>query len=295
MELDIPDIPTTTVPVSNKPGMHTLRTKATMKHITLTTTLILATLAGTASLARASYTAYDLGTLGGLDSYAYGINGSGTIVGYSQIGPFSYHAFSYSGGVMHDLGTLGGQNSYAWGINSSGTVVGLAETSIGDQHAFSYSGGVMTDLGTLGGFSSGANAINSSTIVGVATSGGANHAFSYSGGVMHDLGTLGGTFSGANAINSSGTIVGDAGTSGGFQHAFSYSGGVMTDLEPYLASIGMTGLSFATALDDNGDIVGYGTLANGHYHPFLLVVPEPSAAALLALGLTALLARRRQT
>ena len=67
----------------------------------------------------------------------------------------------------------------------------------------------------------------------------------------------------------------------------------MTDLAPYLASIGLTGDSIATAINDSGDIVGYGTAADGSDHAFLLEVPEPSTVALLALGGAALLLRRR--
>ncbi len=57
----------------------------------------------------------DLGVLGGDYSYAYGINDSGQIVGYSD-----GHAFLYSGSTMKDLGTLGGTTSRAYGINASG-------------------------------------------------------------------------------------------------------------------------------------------------------------------------------
>jgi probable HAF family extracellular repeat protein len=125
----------------------------------------------------------DLGTLGGGSSVAYGINNSGTIVGYAYTSGGPQHAFSYSGGLMTDLGTLGGLNSQANAINSSGTIVGYAETSVG-SHAFSYRGGVMIDLepylasiGMTG--DSVATAINDNgDIVGYASlSNGINHAF----------------------------------------------------------------------------------------------------------------------
>src|SRR5215207_10175943 len=55
----------------------------------------------------------DLGTLGGTNSYAYGINDSGQVVGYSDTANSGPHAFLYdSTNGMKDLGTLGGTNSY---------------------------------------------------------------------------------------------------------------------------------------------------------------------------------------
>jgi probable HAF family extracellular repeat protein len=78
----------------------------------------------------------DLGTLGGRDSMAFGINASGTVVGESYIpdgvpfGPYDvYHAFEYigtpgMGGSMADLGTLGGSYGVASAINAAGKSLG---------------------------------------------------------------------------------------------------------------------------------------------------------------------------
>jgi probable HAF family extracellular repeat protein len=116
-----------------------------------------------------------------------------------------------------------------------------------------------------------------------------------------DLGTLGSsgtTFTYANGINNSGTIVGfSSTTSGGAEDAFVYSGGVMTDLEPYLASIGLTGVNLAKAIDDNGDIVGNGDDSAGNTHAFLLTpqVPEPGCLGIVGLvGFMAMAKRRRR-
>jgi probable HAF family extracellular repeat protein len=73
----------------------------------------------------------------------------------------------------------------------------------------------------------------------------------------------------ACGINNSGTVVGYIGAEF-FDHPFSYSGGVMTDLAPYLSSIGLTSDSSALAINDNGDIVGWGLTADGYRHAFLL-------------------------
>ena len=68
----------------------------------------------------------DLGTLGGAESTAYGINASGVIVGYSPTAPgfTSDRPFRWTlAGGMVNLGTVGG-NARAAAINDAGTVTG---------------------------------------------------------------------------------------------------------------------------------------------------------------------------
>ena len=81
----------------------------------------------------------DLGTLGGNNSGAWGVNNHRQLVGYSYLsGESVYHAFLWtSSGGMQDLGTLGGSYSVAAAISDSGAVVG-SSTLPGDavQHAF---------------------------------------------------------------------------------------------------------------------------------------------------------------
>jgi probable HAF family extracellular repeat protein len=75
----------------------------------------------------------DLGTLGG-SSYAMGINDSGQVVGYSEVGT-THHAFIWTAsGGMVDLGTPPGCTwSQGEMINASGEISGEAINSINRQ------------------------------------------------------------------------------------------------------------------------------------------------------------------
>jgi probable HAF family extracellular repeat protein len=232
----------------------------------------------------------DLGTLpGGAYSVGAGINASGQVTGDSDGTGFGQHAFLYSGGKMTDLGTLpGGTYSVGAGINASGQVTGQSGVSGNIYHAFLYSSGTMTDLGTLPGgtysYSSGINA--SGQVTGGSdnsTSGGWPHAFVYSSGTMTDLGTLtGGTYSYSFGlgINASGQVVGVSypGFNGG---AFLYSSGTMTDLNTLLPANSGWALEAALAINDAGQITGFGEI-NNLGHAFLLT-PVPTITALMNL------------
>ncbi|MFZ0035712.1 MAG: NlpC/P60 family protein [Sedimentisphaerales bacterium] len=240
----------------------------------------------------------DLGTLNGSsDDFACGINNSGQIVGGPEVDMPNWsisgtgHAFLYTGtGPMQDLGSLEGYPwSSAHSINDSGQIVGLAPYY--EYHAFLYSGGTMQYLGKLldvPGTGSNAKAINNvGEIVGWSNAdGGWAHAFKYTGsGPMQDLGTLGGDSSEACAVNNSGQIVGCS-TDGkdGNWHAFISTGsGPMQDLGGLIAPSSAWTLYVATAINDKGQIVGYGTNPAGQTHAFLLT-PEtlPEKAAELA-------------
>jgi len=220
----------------------------------------------------------DLGSLGGefADTEGFAINNSGRITGFSNTVTPGIHAFLYSGGTMTDLGTLGGSTSFGAAINDSGQITGRSSTT-GDtaSHAFLYSGGTMTDLGTLGGKFSFGNGINISGQVtgGSATTGDtASHAFLYSGGTMMDLGTLGGTFGQGLGINASGLVVGSSRVTGDTtEHAFFYSANTgMVDLNTLLPSDSGWTLTQATAINDSGQITGFGTNPSGLTHAFLL-------------------------
>jgi probable HAF family extracellular repeat protein len=150
--------------------------------------------------------------------------------------------------------------SHASGINNSGVVVGFS-----DRY---YSGGTHAFLWGLPG-----------------------------DGNMHDLGTLGGTNSKAFGINARGDIVGGSDSAFGYYSAFLYKDGAMTDLNNHIGATGWW-LQEADAVNDLGQIVGYGINPAGQTHAFLLTpTPEPSALAMLGIGsvgLLALIARKRK-
>jgi probable HAF family extracellular repeat protein len=208
----------------------------------------------------------DLGTLGGGESYARGINDRGQVVGTSNTAGIGYeHAFLYSGsGPMQDLGTLGGASSVAYGINISGQVVGGAALANGFEHAFLYSDdGPMQDLGVLPGCE----------------------------------------YSRAHGINNTGQIVGECDAFSGGEYAFIFSDGTMTDLNSLIDSASGWELWYANSINDVGQIVGQGRISTAistDNHAFLLTpinTPEPSTLVLLAIGAAGLLGhawRRRK-
>jgi len=122
------------------------------------------------SHAQSLYTITDLGTLGGNQSSASGVNDAGQVVGTSTTTYGVSRAFAYGNGAMIDLGTLGGDYSSASAINDQGEVVGTSTTTYGVSRAFLFANGVMYDLGTLGGDYSSASGINNNgQIVGEST------------------------------------------------------------------------------------------------------------------------------
>ncbi len=147
----------------------------------------------------------------------------------------------------------------------------------------------MTKLGTLGYLSSWGYAVNDiGQVVGCLSSqmpaSLGYSAFLYSNGSMHDLGKLpGGRVSYASGINDAGQVVGYSETAdSGTDHAIVYSNGVMEDLNSVLSPTSGWVLTDAVAINDNGQIIGDGSL-NGVEEGFLLT-PTPLPPSLLLLA-----------
>jgi probable HAF family extracellular repeat protein len=91
-------------------------------------------------------------------------------------------------------------------------------------------------------------------------------------GPLHQrhLGALGGSSSYGSAINNSGTVVGLSTIQNGSYHAFiSTNGRRMQDLNNLIPAQTGWVLQEGAAINDTGQIAGYGTL-NGQLHAFLL-------------------------
>ncbi len=79
-----------------------------------------------------------LGTFGGSESSANGLNDHGFVVGAADESIGTYHAFVWDGAEMIDLGTLGGFYSSANGINDQGIIAGWAMDASGQTHAVEW-------------------------------------------------------------------------------------------------------------------------------------------------------------
>ncbi len=153
-------------------------------------------------------------------SYAYGINDAGQIVGGAYLDPFADRSpiLWANGSATRLASPVDVRATVAYDINASGQIVGVGTTSSPfgssrEERAVLWSGGTAVNLGVLpGGGASRAYAINDGgQIVGYATDNrNVSHAVVWDKGQLLDLGVTPGSIDGSVAygINELGQIVG---------------------------------------------------------------------------------------
>ncbi|MHB1215643.1 MAG: DUF3466 family protein [Thiobacillus sp.] len=213
------------------------------------------------------YQITDLGTLGGSESYAKGLNDAGQVVGYSYLTDNrTVRAFQWSNGVLAQ--SIPFTPSIATAINNAGQVVGNAYTASGRNAAIIN--------GTEIAYSSKALAIsNNGVAVGSYDPGGrATHAALWRVSNLNpfntaplDLGSLQQSSvqyaSQATGVNGNGVVVGWSEIlASAYQvttHAVVWENGQIRDLGVLADSSWGVGFSKAMAINDHGQIVGIST------------------------------------
>src|SRR4051812_18673834 len=71
----------------------------------------------------------NIGTFGGPESLAGGVNASGNVAGSASDPSGNFIAFLWNGSTKQNLGTLGGPFSNAFAVNDNGAVVGGSQLS----------------------------------------------------------------------------------------------------------------------------------------------------------------------
>ena len=217
----------------------------------------------------------NLGTLPrGTFSRAFAINSLEQIVGWwgnTVVGDPARAVFLWQEGEMTDLGAqLGTPNSEANDINDAGQIVGwMGMSSSEGGEAFIWDDGQITPLGQVGGsYFTNAEAINNvAQVVGRATTGKfpvtGTRAFLWDNGQMTDLGIFpGAERSAARDINDAGQIVGQAWSLDprGIDAGLIWHDGTMIDLNALMPDGTGVHVRSATAINNHGQITGYGVV-----------------------------------
>ena len=249
-----------------------------------------------------------LGTLNMPSGEALAVNGKGDAAGeVDNLGSASpvVQAVLWTGGQTLPLGSFPGQQATAVALNNSGQVL-VEVAGTGVSSAYVWSSGSMSPIPALGASSISAKAINDAgQVVGgveISPVTGGEAAFLYDGGITSPLAAEPeDAISCALAINNNGGVVGFGGSLGSGYHALLWEGGSVINLNTLIPANSGWYLSEATAISDDGIIMGEGVY-NGQEMGFELTpsvspsvaTPEPASLAILALGATALLRRRRR-
>lgn len=221
----------------------------------------------------------DLGNLPGDGiNVAFGINNLGQVVGTArQNSTVPVRARVWDKGQIISLPELPGTgDSRALHINDKGQIVGVSGPTQAAPRAVLWENNTIKELASLGGTVSRASAINAQgQIAGFANlANGQSRAALWEGDTVRDLGTLGGTNSVAQFLNAQGQVVGQARTAANQNVAFLWQDGAMYDLNTLIPANSDWVLQIGEAINDRGQISGFG-LYKGAVRGFLLTpVPE---------------------
>lgn len=231
--------------------------------------------------------------LGGNNRTAEDFTSNGLVaVGYAQDTSGTYHAVRWtwdpeasggSGGYnVEALPDLNGTPAWAGacGINNNGMIVGSSRYSDNyKSQAFITNGATVTPLGFLPGENkSYASKINNAgLIIGYAGKAGKESAVYWDPGThaIHDIGNFSTNpqYSKARGLNESSQIVGYSYDDDSQRHAFLFENGTLKrvhDLIPDSEKVAWSMLNEASAVDESGRIVGWGTYNGDSFTGFLL-------------------------
>ena len=242
-----------------------------------------------------------LPTLGGNNSIANGVNNLGQVVGWTEtatkdpscVPPQQFYirgvVWGPKRGEVHELHPYEKDAlSAAVGINDNGDVVGGSGTcgiivsGALAVHAVVWRNGRVSNLGGLGGVMNNvAFAINNAgQIVGESDPAGdaTTYAVLWQNGAMTNLGVLSGdVLSVANDINAQGQVVGVSCDADGSCRAFLWDKGVMMDLNSLIPPGSPLDLTYASGINDQGEIAGYAFDQSTGDAPGFLAILTPAA------------------
>jgi probable HAF family extracellular repeat protein len=172
----------------------------------------------------------------------------------------------------------------------------------GTAHSLPSLGGLAPDLTVLGAGTFGCAINNAGIVAGQATLSDNKtwHPVLWEDGIVSDLGVLKGDLVGiAAGINNRGEVVGASvsapGPATGNPRAYVWRNGVMTDLNTLVPADSPLYLLTAFAINDSGEIVGFGVTDGGDLHGFLATPCSASSAACSTASATSVTGGERPT